>query len=103
MLTLGQLEENIVKQALRAGHEIPDNILNAPQLREGLHVFIQAFFDLDTERSHSMGATAIPWSAIASYADAYDFTREQKDDLLFLVKSMDADHLERVRKKQATK
>jgi hypothetical protein len=52
---MGAIEQNIVKQALRTGQPIPDSIRDAPELREELFLFMQAFFALNTERHSGMG------------------------------------------------
>ena len=81
---MAPIEQNIAKQAYRAGAPIPDRILNAPVLREGLQIYLQAFFDLDTERNHGMGLMYIPWSKIKNYAEFYNFSFEETQDLLFI-------------------
>lgn len=96
---MGGIEKSIAKQAMRAGQPLPDRIRDAPELRMGLGLYMQAFFDLDSERSHSMAPTAIPWTSMSAYAKAFDFDDEQTDDLIFFVRRMDADHLARIAKK----
>jgi len=96
-------EQTIAKQALRAGQPLPDSIANAPVLNMGLQLYIQAFFDLDSERNHGAAPTAIPWSSMAAYADAYDFDAEQREDLFTYVKAMDASHLKRISEKMKVK
>jgi len=100
MLELGQLEQNIAKQAMRAGAPLPDRIANAPELAEGLQLFLIAFFDLDCERSHANAPTAIPWSSVQDYARAFDFDEEQTQDLHYFIRQMDSKHLEYIAKKQ---
>ena len=84
---------------MRNGEPIPERIANAPELREGLFLYLQAFFDLDTERSHALAPTAIPWSSMADYANVFGFSQEQKEDLFYLIRSMDSEHLKRIAKK----
>ncbi len=96
---MGPIEQNIAKQALRAGAPLPERIANAPELKTGLQIYIQAFFDLDSERTHSLALTPIPWTAINAYANAYRFDEEQHEDLQFLIRKIDNAHLERLRKK----
>ena len=96
LLELGPIEQNIAKQAMRAGQPTPDRIANAPVLEMGLQLYLQAFFDLDSERSHAMAPTPIPWTSIAAYARAFEFDEEQTEDLFFHVRRMDAEHLKRI-------
>lgn len=99
MLEMGPVEQSIAKQAMRSGNPLPKRIAEAPELRPHLLLYIQAFFDLDSERSHAMAPTAIPWSKIKDYANAYSFDEEETEDLLFFIRKMDVDHLARIAKK----
>jgi len=99
-LELGPIEQNIAKQAMRAGLPIPERIANAPELKEGLQLYLQAFFDLDSERSHALAPTAIPFTSVATYARAFSFDEEQTEDLLFFIRRMDTEHLKRLAKKK---
>lgn len=99
MLDMGPHEQTIAKQAIRAGQPVPDRIANAPELEIGLHIYLQAFLDLDSERSHANGLTAIPWSSITSYANAFGFDDEQTEDLHYLVRRLDHEHLKRLQAK----
>lgn len=97
---MASIEQNIAQQAIRAGVQIPDRILNAPTLLQGLDLYLQAFFDLDTDRSHATGLTRIPWSSIKNYAEFYDFSLEQCEDLFYFIKAMDLAHLKRLDEKK---
>lgn len=96
---MGKAEQSIARQAMRRGAPIPDRIANAPELQVGLQLYLQAFFDLDSERSHGNGLSSIPWSAIKDYALAHDLDDEQTDDLFYFVKKMDKAHLDRLEAK----
>ena len=93
---MGAHEQTITKQAIRAGHPIPERIANAPELRIGLMLYMQAFFDLDTERSHANGIMLIPWSKIQEYAVLNRMSEEQTYDLHFHIRAMDAEHTKRL-------
>lgn len=97
---MGPLERRIAQDAYRSGEPIPDRIQNAPVLQDGLELYLNAFFELDTERSHNMGATPIPFTSIVKYAELFDFDDRQTDSLLAHIRGMDGDNLERVRKAQ---
>lgn len=99
-MELGPHEQTIAKQAVRAGQPIPERIANAPELQPGLQLYMQAFFDLDSERSHAMGLVVIPWSSIAAYASAFEFDEEQTEDLFYFVRKMDTEHLKKLAEKQ---
>lgn len=100
MLDLSPHESSIAKQAMRAGQPLPDRIANAPELENGLQLYLQAFFDLDSERSHVQGPTAIPWTAIADYAKCFEFDEEQTEDLFYFIRRLDGENLKRVANKQ---
>lgn len=93
----------MVKQAVRSGQPIPDRIQNAPILRFGLNLYLQAFFDLDSERSQGFGLGRIPWLAIKQYAMYYELDIEQTDCLIHFIRAMDAAHLKRVEANSKTK
>lgn len=99
LLDMAPIEQNIAKQAMRAGQPLPVRIANAPELLDGLQLYIQAFFDLDCERSHAWAPTAIPWRSMAEYAKAFELDEEQTEDLFYFVKRMDSEHLKRLQAK----
>ena len=96
---MGPIEQNIAKQAMRSGEGLPERIANAPELRIGLNLYLQAFFDLDSERSHALAPTPIPWLSISEYGKVFEFSEEQTEDLFYFVKIMDSEHLKRLTKK----
>lgn len=84
---------------MRSGQPMPERIANAPELRIGLQLYLQAFFDLDSERSHDFAPKAIPRSKVAEYAKELELDEEQAEDLFFFVKKMDGAHLKRLEAK----
>jgi hypothetical protein len=100
---MGPHEQTIAKQAVRAGQAIPARIANAPELHVGLELFINAFFDLDSERQASFSIGPIPWSRIKEYANAFSFDDEIQEDLFYFIKKMDNAHLERIEKQNKAK
>lgn len=100
LLELGPHEQAIAKQAMRSGQPLPERIANAPELEPGLQLYLQAFFDLDSERSHAAGLTAIPWTKMLDYALAYDFDEEQQADLFYFIRKLDSEHLKKLEAKQ---
>jgi hypothetical protein len=99
-LTHGTSEETILKQAKMGGQPIPDFIKNKPELDVGLDVYLQAYFDLYSERTHSFGPAGIPTTSMLLYASAFNFDDEQTDDLVYFLRKMDAENLKRVGKLQ---
>lgn len=103
LLELGPIEQNIAKQAMRTGQPMPERIANAPELKMGLQLYMQAFFELDCERSHALAPTSIPRSKVEDYARAYDFDEEQTEDLHYFIRQMDNKHIERLTAKMPKK
>lgn len=88
-LTLGPSEKQLAQQAYRSGEPIPDRILNAPQLLSGLGMYYDAFFDLDTTRSHNFGFERISWQSVKDYAEAYEYNEHQLAFVLYVIPRMD--------------
>ena len=83
---------------MRSGQPLPERIANAPELQTGLELYLQAFFELDSERSD---LARIPWSSIADYAIAYDFDEDQAADLIDIIRKVDSAHIKKLADKQA--
>lgn len=77
--------------------ELKDDV---PELRFGLGLYLDAFYSLDTERSHSFGPVQIPWSKIQYFAEVNHFDDEQTENLHVFIAKMDGYELERVAKQQ---
>lgn len=90
----GPVEQNIIRQCMREGLALPNKIQNAPELGFGLQLYMGAFLDLNTDRPTGWGPTQIPFSAIMAYADVYQIEGEQREDLLYFVRGMDAAFLD---------
>lgn len=73
---------------------LPQKIQNAPQLILGLELYYSAFIDLNSTRSLGMVPGPIPWPVIKGYAETYEFSEEQTEDLFYFVRSMDKAYLE---------
>lgn len=67
------------------GEEVPDPIKNAPELRQDLFMYLEAFYELDSERSDGL----IPWTSIIRYGEYHEFDDEQMDNLLCYVRKLD--------------
>jgi hypothetical protein len=78
---------------------LPDAIRDAPELQFGLELFYTAFMDLSSCRSVGMGESAIPYSAVIDYCMYHEIWGEQRDDMIYHVRAMDATYLEQRRKK----
>lgn len=93
----------IIRQCLQSGDPIPDKIANAPAPRDDLKLYWNAFFDLDTTRSHSNGPVAISILSMFEYCEYYGLDEYQRETLIFLVKAMDAAHIKRITREMNSK
>jgi hypothetical protein len=82
---MGPHEQSIAKRAYQNGEPMPERIANAPELKLGLQLYLNAFLDLDSERE--LGP--IPWSSISNYARTFGFDEEQTADLFYFVRKTD--------------
>jgi hypothetical protein len=80
----------------RDGVPIPDDLAVVPTLPLGLVGYLDAFYELDTERHHGQGLMRIPWGSIVRYGQHYGYN---VDELLFFIRRMDDAHLENMRKR----
>ena len=67
--------------------------MNAPTLNEGMDFYIDAFYELGSERSIGFGEGPIPITAILRYAKHYDMTEEEESDLIFFIQALDICYL----------
>lgn len=72
---------------------MPAFIQNAPQLRLGLELYLDAFLDLSSCRDIGMAEGPIPWSSMADYCRAYELEGEQRDNLFYHVRALDVVYL----------
>jgi hypothetical protein len=91
----GGVHDALAAQMKRDGVELPENIAQQPVLQGNLIGYLDAFYELDTERSHGFALVRIPWSRIVSFGKHYRFDVEE---LVFFIRKMDDAHLEQLRK-----
>jgi hypothetical protein len=87
-------------EARRFKEPLPKRILDKPDLFFGNALFLNAWFELDTERERPHRITR---SLCFQYATDYEFDSEQTEDLWFHVKEMDIEFLTWWQKKQPRK
>ena len=93
------IEKNILAQAKRFGEPIPDRIKNRPRLRFELAFFLDAFYELDTDRNVSVSFGPIPWSSLHNYAVANELVGEEYYDFMYLVRAIDSAYIKHMREK----
>lgn len=85
---------------MRLRGKAPDKFNESPDLRYGLELYYNAWFELDTERSHGSGWTFIPWSSVVRYIEFYELNEDQAERMFAHIKAMDNAHIERLVAKQ---
>lgn len=94
---MGTVEPALAAQMARDG--VAFEVLKPkPKVNLGLSIYLEAFFELDTERQIGMSIGRIPWHCIVQYGHYYEMNVEE---LLFFVRKMDDAYLDRVARKQA--
>jgi hypothetical protein len=91
----GGVQDTLAAQMKRDGIELPESIAKQPLLQGNLIGYLEAFHELDTERSHGMALVRIPWSRIVQFGKYYGFDVEE---LVFFIRRMDDAHLEQLGK-----
>lgn len=83
---------------------MPKRVAEKPELFFGMALYLNAWFELDTERERP---NPISRSMCFQYAYDYDLTEEQRDDLWFYIHKADIEFLvwwkKRQRKPRPTK
>jgi hypothetical protein len=86
----GPKEQEIIRACFAMRMPLPDRIRNAPQLWFGLELYLDAFYELNTDRPSGWGVMPIPWSVIKDYALAHDFDDDQTERLFVHVRALDS-------------
>lgn len=87
------------EEARNTGEELPKRVQNAPVLRLGSALYLNAWFDLDLERDRSK-FEPIKRSNCFEFASDYEFSWEQCEDLWFYISRMDREFLKWYKSKQ---
>lgn len=92
-----EVEAAIRREAKRFKEPLPKRVENKPYLFLGMALYLNAWFELDTERERPR---SISRSICFQYAYDFDLTEEQRDDLWFYIQRADTVFLEWWKKKQ---
>lgn len=85
----------LLPQMQRDGIEVPRELSGKPELQRNLLGYLEAFYDLDTERHHGNGLMRIPWSSIVQYAEFYGM---DVYETVYFVRHMDDAHISHLAK-----
>lgn len=91
----------MARQAIANRRPLPKILADEPPTTQlGLSLYLQAFFDLDSERPPSFnGIRRIPKSAVRAYAKEFDFDDDQTDALDYYIGEMDSAYIKRQEEK----
>jgi len=98
MLVQGPVEQTIIHSCVKSGMAFPDAIANAPDLRVGLGLFWEAFWELDSCRSLGMGIGPIPWLAVNEYCTVLQIVGDQRFDMYYHIRELDKAYIEHINK-----
>lgn len=73
---------------------MPDKIVNAPALQDGLSLYYAGFWALTTCRMIGMGEGPIPWTAVEMYCESNGIYASQRADFHYHISEMDEAYLE---------
>ena len=75
--------------------QIPDSLLDEPELFPGLKLYYDAFWELCSDRPMGMsGYGPIPYSSIRRYCVEWDMNDELSSNMKRLIRRMDGEFLE---------
>ena len=78
----------------QAGKKTPV-IDNWPELQPGLEVYLEAFYELCSDRPQAMsGISPIPFTSICKFAEAYGLRGEDFEDLRYFARVLDKAFIE---------
>lgn len=84
-----------LQESERTGRPLPRRLQAAPELIEGLEIYLDAFDRLDSGRSGGLGLTRISWMQIEEYCDRLGvFDHEQRAIFHRHLTAMDEAYLE---------
>ena len=91
--------QNVIKQAKRFNQPLPDGYVDEPVLYLGLDIYLEAFYELSSNRSTGFDIGPIPWTAVCQYSEFYGFEGLQSYALFHHVRALDNVYLEIMRKR----
>lgn len=90
MLTVGKNEKTLLERAQMQHMPIPTQILNAPELENGLGYYMTVFNMLTGSRPSSDGFVArIPYQTILLYCQENGITGDAREDMFYLIHELD--------------
>jgi len=100
---MGPIEENIVKQAKKRNHPIPDRIKNKPIVPFGMQFYITSFFDISGERQTGHALGYLSWKSIVGYCEYYGLDYDETEEFLYYIRKMDSEYVPFMNKKYGPK
>ena len=95
-------EKAIIDECKRLGDPLPDRIANAPTVPNFMELYVDAFFDLSTDRQIGFGEGPIPHRSITDYCSKLELDYDEERDFIYFIRLMDSAYL-KYREKQSKK
>ena len=83
----------MIRELKRSGEKLPDEIKNKPELKTDFVFYLDAFFELSTDRPASLGIQPIPFSSIARFCEVYEIPRYEFPVFSFIIRSIDSEYM----------
>ena len=83
------VDESIYMQAKKNGQPLPEFLANKPTLKQGLHYYMRAFFDLETERNVGFVVSPIPVTKIIEYGRYLNYKEYELEEFILIMRSLD--------------
>ena len=80
--------------------ELWDEMQAQPKLTATGNFYIQIFCDLNNERHHGMGLMAIPYTRILQYCQFHRLSRDQTQEVCYVITMIDMIYLSKLQKEQ---
>jgi hypothetical protein len=85
-----------VRAAIEKGRPLPDWYLNKPFTDFQGNWYLNAFYELSTNRSLGMSIGPIPWTAITEYATYHGLSRLTTDIFHIIIRALDNAYCKKV-------
>lgn len=86
------MRDKVILLSVKTGRRIPPRLLEAPpEVQQGLQLYVKCFWQLASDRGEN---GRLSWSTIHRWCEAHRLTGDDADDVLFLVRRMDAAYVD---------
>lgn len=103
-LKYGDNADKIIKAALEEGDEVPEQLLNMPDIKPEYDFYWHCFINLMGDRPcESTGILPIPWTSIYTYCKAFNLSMDVISDVFYVVHKVDGYYCDKINSDNAKK